>query len=318
MVSNFCSCLILITISADERLRIMSGTIAALIPQKGTSIRLREHYNRLIVRIEVCNQISRFLTEPLNALKDPYIRVMLTHIALEDWLEILEEESLPLRERLAIAFRFLDDRAVSSYLRQLADRFRLDGDIEGLIVTGLTPIGLDVLQGYVDSTGDVQSASILASFVCPAAFKDPRADRWLEAYCSLLDGWKLFHHRCQFDISRGEIIKEAVMKEKVPPFEWVAPQLAIKCGFCNKAINARTPMAGPGGRTRVCGYYSCYLYLLISYTQVNCCQTCGRYLPRCSICLITLGLAFDSARDAELAEGPDSKGMAAHSSVLTL
>jgi SEA/GATOR complex protein SEA4/MIOS len=31
-------------------------------------------------------------------------------------------------------------------------------------------------------------------------------------------------------------------------------------------------------------------------------------LPRCSICLSTLGLAFDSARDKELAEGPESKG----------
>jgi hypothetical protein len=41
----------------DERLRIMSGTIAALIPQRGTSTRLREHYNRLIVRIEVCDQV---------------------------------------------------------------------------------------------------------------------------------------------------------------------------------------------------------------------------------------------------------------------
>jgi SEA/GATOR complex protein SEA4/MIOS len=170
---------------------------------------------------------------------------------LEDWSEILQEESLPLRERLAIAFRFLDDRALSSYLRQLTDRFRVHGDIEGIIVTGLTPIGLDVLQGYVDSTGDVQSASILAAFVCPGTFKDARAERWLEAYRSLLDSWKLFHHRCQLDISRGKIIKEAVTKEDVPPFDWVAPQLAIKCGFCNKAINARTPMAGPGGRTRV-------------------------------------------------------------------
>ncbi|KAF8493614.1 hypothetical protein JB92DRAFT_2998338 [Gautieria morchelliformis] len=259
--------------SDDERLRIMSGTIAALIPQRGTSTRLREHYNRLIVRIE-----------------DPYIRVILTHIALEDWSEILQEESLPLRERLAIAFRFLDDRALSSYLRYLTDRFRVHGDIEGIIVTGLTPLGLDVLQGYVDSTGDVQSASILAAFVCPGTFKDARAERWLEAYRSLLDSWKLFHHRCQLDISRGKIIKEAMTKEDVLPFDWVAPQLAIKCGFCSKAINARAPMAGPGGRTRV-----------------NCCQACGRSLPRCSLCLSTLGLAFDSARDKELAEGPESK-----------
>ncbi|KAF8530402.1 hypothetical protein BU17DRAFT_36281 [Hysterangium stoloniferum] len=259
--------------SDDERLRIMSGTIAALSGQRSTPNQSREHYNRLIVRIE-----------------DPYLRVMLTHVALEDWSEILQEESLPLRERLAIAVRFLDDRALSSYLRQLTDKFRIHGDIEGLILTGLTPLGFEVLQGYVDSTGDVQTASILAAFVCPGIFKDMRADRWLEAYHSLLDGWKLFHHRCQFDISRGKILKDAMVKEEIPSFDWVPPQLAVRCGFCKKTISSCAPMAGPSGRKRM---------------QVNSCQSCGRSLPRCAICLTTLGLGFDLARDTELAEGPE-------------
>lgn len=225
----------------------MSGTIAALISQRGTSAQLREHYNRLIVRLE-----------------DKYLRVMLTHIALEDWSEILQEESLPLKERLAVAFRFLDDRALSSYLRQLADRFRAHGDIEGLVLTGLTPMGIDVLQAYVDSTGDVQTASILAALVCPGTFQDSRAERWLEAYRSLLDSWRLFHHRCQFDIERGKLIKEAVAREDVLPFDWVPPQLVVRCGFCNKAINARAPMVGPGPGGRIRVRYVCTIQYLLS------------------------------------------------------
>lgn len=176
---------------------------------------------------------------------------MLTHVALDDWSEVLQEESLPLRERLAIAFRFLDDRSLSTYLRGLNDQLRSNGDIEGLVLTGLTPKGFDIIQAYVDTTGDVQTASILAALVCPGMFKDARADRWLEAYRNLLDGWKLFHHRCQFDISRGKLIKEAIAREDIPAFDWVPPQLAVRCGFCKKAISARTPMAGAGTRIRV-------------------------------------------------------------------
>jgi len=176
---------------------------------------------------------------------------MLTHVALDDWSEVLQEESLPLRERLAIAFRFLEDRPLSSYLHHLTDQYRNTGDIEGLILTGLTSQGFDILQAYVDSTGDVQTASILAAFVSPALFRDTRAERWLEAYHDLLDGWKLFHFRCQFDIARGRIIKETVTKEDVQPFDWVKPQLAVRCGFCKKMVSAKTPLVGAGTRIRV-------------------------------------------------------------------
>jgi len=77
----------------------------------------------------------------------------------------LEEESLPLRERLAVAFQFLDDKALSSYLRRTADRSSSTGDIGGLIITGLTPPGMDILQSYVDRTGDIQTAAILSSYM---------------------------------------------------------------------------------------------------------------------------------------------------------
>ena len=202
----------------------MSGTLAALIPHaSGTptkSFDLREHCERLIVRLQ-----------------DPYFRAMLTHLTLGDWTEVLEEEALPFRERLAIAFQFLDDKALSSYLRRTVDRSCTRGDIEGLIVTGLTKPGMDILQSYVDFTGDVQTSAILSSYVCPSKFPDPRAERWLEAYRDLLDGFKLFHHRVGFDIDRGQILRDAILNDNLTPFEWAPPQILIRCNYCNKVIS---------------------------------------------------------------------------------
>ena len=73
---------------------------------------------------------------------------------------------------------------------------------------GLTFSGMDVLQSYVD--GDVQSAAILSSSVCPQRFKDRRAERWLESYRDLLDTVKLYYHRVGLDIERGQILHEAM------------------------------------------------------------------------------------------------------------
>lgn len=197
----------------------MSGTLAALIPGNTTSNEFRDHSERLIVRLQ-----------------DPYFRAMLTQLTSKDWSEVLEEEALPLRERLAIAFQFLEDRALSLYLHRTAERAFSKGDIEGLIITGLTSDGMDILQNYVDRTGDIQTAAILSSYVCPAKFSDMRAERWLEAYRDLLDEFRLFHHRVSFDIERGEILQEAVQNGDLPPFEWAPKHVLIRCNYCSKPM----------------------------------------------------------------------------------
>ncbi|KAG6333717.1 hypothetical protein ID866_5370 [Astraeus odoratus] len=207
--------------SEDETHHLMTGTLAALIPGGPKSGELREHSERLIVRLQ-----------------DPYFRAMLTQLTSRDWSEVLEEEALPLRERLAIAFQFLEDKALSLYLHRTVERVFTRGDIEGLIITGLTPSGMDILQNYVDRTGDVQTAAILSSYTCPARFRDVRADRWLEAYRDLLDGFKLFHHRVDLDIARGQILQEAVQNGDLPPtFEWAPRHILIRCNYCSKPMN---------------------------------------------------------------------------------
>lgn len=211
----------------------MSGTLAALIPSAGSTLsnELRTHAERVIVRLE-----------------DPYFRVMLIQLTSKDWSKVLEEESLPLRERLAIAFQFLEDEALSSYLTRTIDRARTRGDIEGLVITGLTPSGMDILQSYVDRTGDAQTAAILAGQVCPAKFFDARAERWLETYRDLLDGFKLFHYRVAFDVERGQILQEAVLNGDLAPFDWAPKQILIRCNYCSKPMN---PVLGETQKGRV-------------------------------------------------------------------
>jgi len=215
----------------DEAHRMMSGTVAALVPHSssGKSTELREHCERLIV-----------------GLQDPYFRAMLTHLALNDWSEILEEETFPFRERLAIAFQFLDDKAVTVYLRRCMDRAVVRGTVDGVMVPGLaSKAGLEILQSYVDRTGDVQSAAVLGSYVCPqgkvgqlGAWGMVRVERWVESYRDLLDGFKMFPCRVGFDIERGQVVlgEGLVSAEGADVGGWVPRQIMIRCNYCNKPI----------------------------------------------------------------------------------
>lgn len=227
-----------------ESHQMMAGTIAALL-QSGSSSKeseLRTYCERLIVKLQ-----------------DPHFRIMLSYIVFNDWNEVLEEEALPLRERIAIALRFLDDKQLSSYLRRVSDTCRMKGSIEGLALTGLTPRGLDILQSYVDNTGDIQTAALLASFVCPGKYQDIRTERWIDAYRDLLNGWKLFHYRCQFDIDRGKILKEGIQNGDFAPKEWVKTQFLVRCNFCNKIVNSpktQLPQESIAMQRRKVSYYS--------------------------------------------------------------
>jgi hypothetical protein len=170
---------------------------------------------------------------------------MITHLTVNDWTEVLDEDSLPTRERLAVAFQFLDDKALSLFLRSVADQAVQRGDLAGLIVTGLTVQGMEILQKYVDVTGDVQTAAIISTLRAPSLISHNGktltksiADRWVEAYQDLLDGWKLFHHRCQFDIDRGKIIQGILGGGDGQRKEWQPRQIMIRCNFCNKTVDA--------------------------------------------------------------------------------
>lgn len=250
--------------SKDSSHNIMSGTLAALTPASVKTPEIRHQYERLIMRLE-----------------DPYFRAMLTYLALGDWADVLEEEHIPLRERLAIALQFFEDDALSAYLRRIAEASVSHGEVEGIIVTGLTASGMQLLQNYIDRTGDVQTAAILGAYVHPHQLKDPRVDQWLDAYRDLLDGWKFFHHRCQLDIDRGEMLQGFTQDAEREPIQLVPPQILIRCNFCNKVFSESRVVNSANGATA--------------------CPSCNRPLPRCSVCLMTLGIIPDSARNGQLA-----------------
>ena len=66
-----------------------------------------------------------------------------------------------------------------------------------LVLQGLTVDGLDLLERYVDMSGDVQTASCVIIQALPNTelSPDPRIRTWIESYRGLLDSWRLWHPR---------------------------------------------------------------------------------------------------------------------------
>lgn len=66
------------------------------------------------------------------------------------------------------------------YLNQTLEKLVQEGDVEGVVVTGLTLKGVDLLERALDRYGDVQTASLVMSYIVPKRFKDTRVEDWVE------------------------------------------------------------------------------------------------------------------------------------------
>lgn len=82
----------------DEKHRLMASTIAGFLTQS-RALRGSEFWNSHWPSL-------------INKVDDPYIRAILLKIGGDNWESVLEEEAIPLLDRVAIAMFHLSDKAV--------------------------------------------------------------------------------------------------------------------------------------------------------------------------------------------------------------
>jgi hypothetical protein len=119
---------------------------------------------------------------------------------------VLSDNAVQLSHRLAFAAHYLPDddlvivlqlylivslmtHAQVKCLLRVSDWAVKQGNLTGLLITGLTPRGGELIENYVKRSGDVQTAALLGLLAQPKGFADGRGLRWLETYRDLMDTW---------------------------------------------------------------------------------------------------------------------------------
>lgn len=94
-------------------------------------------------------------------LNNPYLCVMFAFLTSEtgSYDGVLYENKVAVRDRVAFACKFLNDTQLNRYIDKLTNEMKEAGNLEGILLTGLTKDGVDLMESYVDRTGDVQTAS---------------------------------------------------------------------------------------------------------------------------------------------------------------
>ncbi|KAG8827421.1 hypothetical protein FRC19_003219 [Serendipita sp. 401] len=299
--------------SHDERHRLLSAVMAAGFHLQGSQdstayVQWRDKCQTLVTRLD-----------------DPYCRVLLTWFITSDWRETIQDVPIPLTERIGMALRFLDDAEVSDFLRENVKEASDTGDITAILLTGINEDAIRILQSHIDHTGDVQTAAIMGA-LAPKLYvydKQPRRQHsniattnqevstkpqnhtvakqiqaWFDAYSELLDKWKLFHYRAQFDIDKGHLIMLAMSSRKpstevdgtvsgevvgglVEMAEWVPRQIELRCNTCGTSIGVSGPKTLPDVSSGT--------------TAVAACPQCKQRLPRCVVCRMFMSFPGEPA-----------------------
>ncbi|XP_043268495.1 GATOR complex protein MIOS-B [Venturia canescens] len=225
-----------------------------------------------------------------SQLSDPYLRSTFAFLTADNdsYESVLNENGMAVEDRVAFALMFLSDSKLCDYLKKLTQKLSEEGNLAGFLLTGASLEGIQLLNRYLEITGDVQSCSLIAiRALSPRLLQENQVEVWIASYRGLLDAWKMWNQRAHFDI---------VMRSSTS--EKLSQQVSISCNFCGKSISAvmqgLSRARGPFGR----------LASTSNKLKMSSCPSCRKPLPRCAICLMHMG----TVSGLQLTSGSSNRG----------
>lgn len=235
---------------------------------------------------------AKNLREHSNGVDDPYLRAIFAILTTRDWKCVVDPGYLPMKDRVSIALRYFEDEELRIWLESTVAAAIDQGDIEGVVLTGINESMVNIFVKYIERFADLQTALLVMSFCHPLYFDDFRVEQWREVYTHQLT-------TCQMHAERIPFNKESILKSKrrdgstaiKPP----PRQVTLRCINCDENIKtdatptvdhmATTPTMNP-----VVNSHNRNPLMVSGRNSGIACPNCGRHLPRCTICLETLGM----------------------------
>eukprot|EP00581_Thalassiosira_minuscula_P028980 CAMPEP_0183754362 /NCGR_PEP_ID=MMETSP0739-20130205/3494_1 /TAXON_ID=385413 /ORGANISM="Thalassiosira miniscula, Strain CCMP1093" /LENGTH=346 /DNA_ID=CAMNT_0025990981 /DNA_START=1 /DNA_END=1038 /DNA_ORIENTATION=- len=262
-----------------------------------------------IATVTMNKKDSSYLEQPLPS-GVSYLRAILLFLQnigseMEGFSMTIRNEGLSLADRVGFACRFLPRADLYSFLDASMRKCIKHGSLDGLLITGLDKRGIGLIQSYVDRSADVQTAALISCrVVLPMEWNFERRMclEWLENYRLLLNGLQMWNSRAAFDVGRFEHLrrlkqggnpgpstigrqfaiakKQQQQKDKSQMNNNYPPQLWARCNYCNASL----PLSKLRRQEGIANSW-----LSRQKPVLTCCPQCKKPLPRCSICLLSLG-----------------------------
>ncbi|KAJ5137628.1 hypothetical protein N7526_003861 [Penicillium atrosanguineum] len=246
---------------------------------------------------ETCAEISKELT-------DPYSRAILALVSKGDWNSVIRETTLPLKYRVEVALRWLPDNELTEYLQNATIGAIREGDIEGVVLTGLGHMAMGLFQSYIDKFNDVQTPVLAMSYTVPRIVSSPASiaqfEAWRQTYRRQMNSWKLQLERARFDVGsrRFAVTVDGRKLTPAPP-----QQVSLTCNYCTQPLTQHdtSSQVSPTAPSETV-HPTIGNPLGSAILSGTVCPRCGRHMPRCGVCTMWLGTPDPMSRSGVAAE----------------
>ncbi|CAI7579890.1 unnamed protein product [Penicillium palitans] len=234
---------------------------------------------------ETCAEIAKELT-------DPYARAILALVSKGDWNAVIKETTLPLKYRVEVALRWLPDDELTEYLKEATSQAIDQGDIEGVVLTGLGHLAMGLFQSYIGKFNDVQTPVLAMSHTVPRIVSNPKHvvqfEAWRETYRRQMNSWKLQLERARFDVGSRRFAVTADGRKLMPP---PPQQVSLTCNYCTSPLTQHdaSSQISPSTKSAENVHPTAGNPLAPTVMSGTVCPRCGRHMPRCGVCTLWLG-----------------------------
>lgn len=275
---------------AGNDLMFMGVTLGSMVP--GTTVNAK---------------FAKTLEEhPLMAV-DPYFRAIVGYLLTADWATIVEEDGLPMRDRVGVALKNYDDEKLTAWLSKEMELAIQLGDVEGIFLAGITDNMVDIFAKYIEKFLDMQTPMLVLSYCYPRFIDDYRCKTWRKVYQDYLQQRKMFIPRVKFEVHSAKKSRE---RDGNPVIKPPPRQVTLRCLNCDfLAANdlhntgaASTSTAGPPKPETRNPLHAVGIHAGL------CCPKCGAHFPRCAVCMEIVGVPRSDR--PELSTDPKVRQMA--------
>lgn len=115
------------------------------------------------------------------------------------------------------------------YIAKLTSDCIKQGNLYGILLTGLNVEAIELFQFYIKRTSDIQTPAVsIIHSKFDLSIPSKYVSDWITSYRELLDSWMLWDQRAQYDIKRTALGST----------KHVDPKVHIRCKFCPENISS--------------------------------------------------------------------------------
>ncbi|KAJ6634489.1 GATOR complex protein MIOS [Pseudolycoriella hygida] len=124
----------------------------------------------------------------LSQISDPHLRALFAFLTPDNdsYDIVLKESGISLSDRMAFACHYLCDNKLTDYIKTMIQNCTENGDLNGLLITGTTELGINLLQSYLDLTDDVQTVALISvKFLSKDLLSHSQVEHWIARLVSM-------------------------------------------------------------------------------------------------------------------------------------